>query len=110
MCAHSTLSGETLSGTLTSVSYSNPYSRNSTYVLIQLYALLHLRTYLPHINVCLPVRIASLAPLQSRATSRKPVQNHPRGATGALATPRSVADGSAARRAHGGRIDGGSDG
>ena len=36
-------------------------------------------------------------------------QNDPRGVAGALATPRSVADGSATRRARGGRIDGGSD-
>ena len=48
-------------------------------------------------------------PTMDRPTAHKrPVQNNPRGAAGALAPPRSVADGSAARRAHGGRIDGGS--
>ena len=47
---------------------------------------------------------------QTRGGQKRPVQHDPRGDTGALATPRSVADGSATRRAHGGRIDGGSDG
>jgi hypothetical protein len=48
--------------------------------------------------------------IPTRGGQKRPVQNDPRGTAGALATPRSVADGSATRRAHGGRIDGGSDG
>ena len=45
-----------------------------------------------------------------RGGQQSPAQHDPRGVAGSLATPRSVVDGSAARRARGGCIDGGSDG